>query len=504
MAARNSASATRPARAANEILTQILSHVGELSDALSPSASIGSAGQGTSTRNTGNTINQTVEEEVRKVFGRSERPSNTLNTAEGGVIENPEEHPALYNAEYVPDEVANEVAIRAEAAITDVEVAEVAECTITNTVQQDPVDWACDEISTGTDDHLLEDAPALVKEIAIHRSNVLKDMIAAFKEEEVLNCALEIVFIDNQGKIEEGRGSGVKREAFSLFWSEFYDSLTLGVSEKVPAIRHDYQMTEWQSVGRILFVGYSKFSYFPIGLSKAFIASCFFTEELLPNEWLLDSFHRYIAADESETLKKCLTPECGDLGKNQDLLDFLSAYKCYRVVSKENMPTIIDELAHQELIQRPKYIANAWIPIVNKLKQHPEFTSIESLHALYEAKKPSNKKVCNLLRANPSTDAERECLSHLKRFIKSLDHAMLRLFLQFITGSDTLAVEKVDVGFNEEIGFSRRPTAHTCGPLLVIPANYQSYNELSEEFSSILRRHGEWSFHIVDFQRVKD
>ena len=322
-------------------------------------------------------------------------------------------------------------------------------------------------------------------------------MITAFKEEEILNCVLEIVFIDNQGKFEEGRGSGVKREAFSLFWSEFYDSLTIGASEKVPTIRHDFQKTEWQSVGRILFVGFSRFSYFPIGLSRAFLASCFFTEELLPNSWLLDSFHRYIAADESETLKKCLTPECEDPGKDEDLLDLLSAYKCYRVVSKENMPTIIDELAHQELIQRPKYIANAWIPIVNKLKQHPEFTTIESLHALYEAKKPTNKKVCNLLSANPSTDAERECLSHLKRFIKSLDDSMLRLFLKFITGSDTLAVEKVDIGFNEEIGFGRRPIAHTCGPLLVIPASYQSYNELSEEFSSILRRHGEWSFHIV-------
>lgn len=51
------------------------------------------------------------------------------------VTEDPEKQPALYNVEYVPDEVANEVAIRAEAAIADVAVAEVAECIITNTVQ---------------------------------------------------------------------------------------------------------------------------------------------------------------------------------------------------------------------------------------------------------------------------------------------------------------------------------------------------------------------------------
>ena len=50
-----------------------------------------------------------------------------------------------------------------------------------------------------------------------------------------MQCALEIVFINDQGEIEEDRGSGVTREALSIFWREFFSALTTGAAEKVPS-----------------------------------------------------------------------------------------------------------------------------------------------------------------------------------------------------------------------------------------------------------------------------
>ena len=97
---------------------------------------------------------------------------------------------------------------------------------------------------------------------------------------------------------QEGRGSGIKREALSIFWREFFNSLGIGASEEVPAIHHDYQKNEWQSIARILVSGFTKIGYFLIALSRAFIASCLFPEELLPTEWLLESFHQYVSKDE--------------------------------------------------------------------------------------------------------------------------------------------------------------------------------------------------------------
>ena len=52
------------------------------------------------------------------------------------------------------------------------------------------------------------------------------------------------------------------------------NSLTVGAQEKVPAIRHDYQSAEWQAIARILIYGYIKETYFPLSLSRAFVALC--------------------------------------------------------------------------------------------------------------------------------------------------------------------------------------------------------------------------------------
>ena len=337
----------------------------------------------------------------------------------------------------------------------------------------------------------------LVKEIAINRHNVLADMIIAFKDESILLCCLEIVFIDEAGDIENGRGSGVKREALSIFWREFYNSLATGASEKVPAIRHDYQQSEWKSIARILVAGFINFGYFPVTLSSAFIASCLFSEDAIPKDWLVESFHQYISKDESDTLKRSISDECPDPSLDEDVADVLSSYKCRRVIKKSSMPKIIEELAHQEIIQRPKYVANAWSPILKQLKGFKQFETVESLVSFYEAKKPNQKKVCKLFISSPASDAERECFSHLKRFVKSLDDNVISVFLQYVTGSNIIAVDSIEVAFSDESGNARRPVAHTCAPLLIIPSTYQSYNELSEEFNNIFRREAAWSFYIV-------
>ena len=280
-------------------------------------------------------------------------------------------------------------------------------------------------------------------------------------------------------------GSGVKREALSIFWREFYNSLATGASEKVPAIRRNYQQSEWKSIAHVFVVGFSRFTYFPVTLSSVLIASCLSPEELLAKEWLVESFHQYISKDESETLKRSVTDECSDPSTDEDVIDVLTSYKCRRVVSKDTMPKIFEELAHQEIIQRPKYVANAWSPIQNELKRFKEFQTVDSLLSVYGAKKPTQKKVCKLLISNPSTDAQRKCFSHLKRFVKSLDDNLVSVFLQYVTGSNIIAVDSIEVAFSEESGKTRRPVAHTCAPPLVIPSTYQSYNELSEQFSNI-------------------
>lgn len=335
-----------------------------------------------------------------------------------------------------------------------------------------------------------------VREIAVNRSNVLKDMIKEFLAEDILQHNVEIVFIDDHGEIEKGRGSGVLREALSIFWREYFMSLSIGAEAKVPSIRHDYQKAEWESVAKVLVIGFTQANYFPISMSLAFFASSLFGEESVSSQLLLESFHKYVSKDECETLQRC-NSDAFDPENDDDVLELLGSYKCYRLPTKEAMSKIVLELAHQELIQKPKYIAHAWSPIIAQLKNYGEFKNVESLNEMWSLKKPTAKKVIKLLDASPSNDAERQCLDHLKRFIKSLDDNLLCILLQFISGSNTISTEKIDVAFNTTSGTARTPTAHTCGPLLVIPSTYQTYNELSEEFTNILRASASWSFAIV-------
>ena len=102
-----------------------------------------------------------------------------------------------------------------------------------------------------------------------------------------------------------------------------------------------------------------------------------------------------------------------------------------------------------------------------------------------------------LIKSEPVTDQEGQCLDRLKRYIRSLQGKSLSLFLQFITGSDIISCDTIEVAFSALEDASRRPVAHTCGPLLEIPSSYQSYNELSEEFSELLQHKEAWDFNIV-------
>lgn len=326
----------------------------------------------------------------------------------------------------------------------------------------------------------------------IHRSCLKEDLINIFKAEDSYRL-MAIKVIDERGKVEEGDGAGVTRDIITTFWQQFFSSATIGDKEKVPVIRHDYQKIEWEAIGRILVYGFKTAGYFPIGLSKAFLVSCIFGEEYIDSKYLLASFRPYITADEREVFDEI---QEGNFPEEDDVLDFLGNYKTYKKPSKENVSQIILELAHQELIQKPKYIAQCWSPILDELRQLEQFSSPETIAELFSMKMPTAKKVLRTLSCQPTDAAERQCFEFLQKFIRSLDFAALGTFLKYVTGSDIMP-ENIEVTFTSMDGFSRRPIAHTCGPLLELPRTYISYSDLAEEFTSLLRDKGAWGFNIV-------
>ena len=338
----------------------------------------------------------------------------------------------------------------------------------------------------------LRDLPERV--LTVHRSCIRTELIEHFKDPSVMNCNIDFKVINEKGEFEQGVGVGVICEVYTLFWSEFSISMTIGERERVPFVRHDHFVEEWEAVGRILVKGFVSVSYFPTFLSKAFLCYCLFGNQV-PDSMFVDSFTKYLSPVEEEfivdIMRKNQLPDDED-----EFTDFLERFKCRRVVTTENLNQVILEISKQELVQKPHLMISSLQPFVQQLKQYPQFQTISAIEGFYDNLKPTTKKVLSCLTSNPQSEGERDAFKYLQRFVRGLEMPKLLQFLRFSTAMDIMVDKKIEVTFIKCEGLSSRPIAHTCGPLLEIPSTYANFVELREDFMNILNRDN-WEMDII-------
>ena len=332
--------------------------------------------------------------------------------------------------------------------------------------------------------------------LEIHRTTIKQDLIRVFVDPSIFDKVIEFKLINERGNIEAGEGMGVSREVYTLFWNEFAISMTIGERERVPFVRHDYFIEEWEAVGRILVKGFTSVDYFPTFLSKAVVCFCLFGTEVT-EDIFLSSFKRYLSQIEEDLIESVI--KSNELPEDmEEFTEFLERFQCRSVVKKENVSKILLEIAKQELVQKPHLMIAAWKPIMQeKLKKLSQFNSMSAVLEMYEEFNPTPKKVLHNLSCNPQTDAEKDALKFLQRYIRGLDTERLAKFLRFTTGMDVMGREKLHVSFLSSHGLSSRPIAHTCAPLLELPTTYNNFVELREEFENILNQKISWDIDIV-------
>lgn len=177
----------------------------------------------------------------------------------------------------------------------------------------------------------------------------------------VTACAFKTAHIIQLYKLV---GAGVDREVYSFFWKEFANSFTIGKRSRVPFVRHDHYIQEWESVARIFVKGYKTTSYYPMYLTKAFMTCCLF--DGVPDIVILESFLKYLSVEEEELIGNHMGS--GQLPEDEELIDFLDRFKCRTIVTLSNLTAIISELGKQELIQKPHVMLAYFQPIVKELK----------------------------------------------------------------------------------------------------------------------------------------
>lgn len=317
-------------------------------------------------------------------------------------------------------------------------------------------------------------------------------MLDIFQDPCIMNCHIIVEMLNERGIAEKGKGSGVFKDALSLFWKDIYDSLMLGEGERVPFIRHDFQRHQWKALARILVKGFQVYQYFPVRLSKPFIVACLFGESAVSDEMLISSFMQYVSNDERTVVQECVNGEV-EIDDAQ-LIDLLSNFECKRVIQKSTLRQTVIEMAHKELIQRPQYVADCWKDIVTSLAD--SFPTVESLLYLYDHLAPTTTKLLNTIDCEANTQEERDSLKFFKRYLKGLDSRMVSTFMRFFSGSDLMLFDSWQVTFTDVRGYARRPIAHTCSNMLELPSTYQSFPELREEFNNVLKSE-DWEMDIV-------
>ncbi|KAF3844212.1 hypothetical protein F7725_013553 [Dissostichus mawsoni] len=88
--------------------------------------------------------------------------------------------------------------------------------------------------------------------------------------------------------------------------------------------------------------------------------------------------------------------------------------------------------------------------------------------------------------AHKMKSKEAEVALHLKRYIRELDEEKLARFLRFCTGSNLLTSGQIQVEFIAQSSFTRRPIGRTCGMILQLSDNDDSFPDFRSEFNSIL------------------
>ena len=160
-----------------------------------------------------------------------------------------------------------------------------------------------------------------------------------------------------------------------------------------------------ETVARILVKGWVDLRYFPVSLSPVFMETALFGSY---NSDTVSAFLQYIPESERNILEAALQEFPAD---SDELVEILGEYDCKKMPSKANLPQIISEIGHKEIIQKPRFIADCMQPVLKFLRC--SLTKTEQAAFLHRRSSP----YCNSLQHAPQTS---KLLGYISRGI--LDH----------------------------------------------------------------------------------
>lgn len=313
--------------------------------------------------------------------------------------------------------------------------------------------------------------------LILHRGHIFKELLDAVKNRYISFKTIQIELILPNGSVEMAEDyGGVLRDTISEFFNTFYEMCTMGTELKVPCLRHDFQKEEWSAIGKIMKESFHSERYFPIRLAPTFIKSCLHKE--VTNEEILENFLKYISHSEALLLQNALN-NFDDVDKDE-ILEFCTTYDAKYVPNKDNLKKMLEQIANEEMLQKPSFVKECICPYLNDIKD------ILDLDYIYNSYQLTDKNIISQLKVEENICHEKkQIFQYLKKYIKESDEKTRSSFLRFCTGSN-LPIEKIKIEFINTEGFARVPIAHTCSRELQIPTTYENFLNFREEFNNLL------------------
>ena len=296
--------------------------------------------------------------------------------------------------------------------------------------------------------------------LTLHRSTIRSDLVKYFKDlSQPHSKKLQFIILDPRGIPEEGVGVGVTRDVYSAFWKEVGDGFLIGEGERVPFVRHDLYIGDWEAMAKVLLRGYRDVQYFPVILSKSFMQ--FVMLEEVEDAILKEGFLNYVPHGDRKIIEKFMK---GVLDEEEldEVMDVFDTYHCKSKLTSDSVDRICVEMGRQELIQKPHLMALAWRNVLQKqLENDGNFNSSSSINHFYKQSEPTPRRVARLFTAQPQSPEQVATFDYLKKFTRACDSNNLKRFLRFLTSADIMLVDSIEVNFIGSFSdFSKRPM---CG-----------------------------------------
>ena len=326
-------------------------------------------------------------------------------------------------------------------------------------------------------------------QITVHRGHAFRDLKLLFRDKPDVDMAHGIVTMacilpNGEVELAEDNG-GVMRDVLSELWNSFYDSCTLGSDIKVPCLRHDFEAADWKAIAHVLAMGWILQRMIPIRLAPRFLRCCLYGKQLnqeIPHTELITEFLQYVPNIERGILQSATTDFQNT--EQDELIDVLSNHDCKVLINSTNVISTLGQIAHKELVQEPSLIAVAFASTL------ADYRLDIDLNEVLEKLKPTVKRVLSSIDCDDKTAPS---VKHQQKYIHEMDECTLRTFLRFTTASDLMLLDghteyhRLTVRLVDLEDFARRPIiAHTCGRMLELPKNYESFPQSRSEFSSLL------------------